>query len=117
MADAAKTLKRFSCRHCLLSIFSALYPHTVKVVVAQWKLILLTWYFILWSRIFVFVIHQYDLMAGVNFSLIGKDPKVSHLLAVIDMSIADVIKDIQVWVGGLTNNLVDYSVRKICLFN
>ena len=39
------------------------------------------------SRIFVFVIQQYNLVVCVDFSLICSDPNVSHLLAGIAMSI------------------------------
>ena len=49
-------------------------------------------YFILCRTISVFVIIQYNLMVGAYFSLIGYDPKVSHLLARITISIADVMK-------------------------
>jgi len=40
----------------------------------------------------VFVILQYNLMVGAYFSVIGYDLKVSHLLAGIAISIADVMK-------------------------
>jgi len=39
--------------------------------------------------IFVFVIQKYEMMVCADFSLIGSDRKVSHLLAGITMSIAD----------------------------
>ena len=42
--------------------------------------------------IFAFVIQQYDLMVCVDFSLIGYDPKVSLLLAVIADSLSDDMK-------------------------
>ena len=70
-----------------MSVFS-----TVKVVEVQLKLILQISYFMLWSMISAFVIIQYNLMLGVYFSLIGYDQKVSHLLARIAISIADVMK-------------------------
>jgi len=41
------------------------------------------------STIFVFVILQYDLMVCADFSIIGSDNKVPHLLAGIAMSIAN----------------------------
>jgi len=51
-------------------------------------------------------------MVCVHFSLIGCDPKVSHLVAEIAMSIADVMKGLWMWGGGLKDNLVDYSAKK-----
>ena len=39
--------------------------------------------------IFVFVIQQYNLMACMNFFLIGYDSKVSHPLARVALSISD----------------------------
>ena len=62
------------------------------MVEVGFKLIFRRSYFILCSTISVFVIIQYDLMVGAYFSLIGYDRKVSHLLARIAISIADVIK-------------------------
>jgi len=44
------------------------------------------------STISVFDIIQYNLMVGAFFSLIGYDPEVSHLLARIAISIADIMK-------------------------
>jgi len=50
-------------------------------------------------------------MVGAYLSLIGYDPKVSHLLASIAISIADVMKGLWMWGGGgLQNNFVDFSV-------
>jgi len=66
--------------------------YTVIVVEVGLKLIFQGSYFILCSTISVFVITQYNLMVGAYFSLIGYDPKVSHLLASIAISIADVMK-------------------------
>jgi len=61
----------------------------------------------------VFAIIQYNLIVGLYFSLIGYDPKVSHLLARIAISIAHVMKGLWMWGGGgLTINLVDFSVKK-----
>jgi len=65
--------------------------NTVKVVEVRFKLILQRSHFKLWSMISVFVIIQYNLMVGAYFSLIGYDLKVSHLLARIAISIADVM--------------------------
>jgi len=62
-------------------------PQTVKAVVINLKHVLLRQYFILSCTIFVFVIQQHNLMVCEAFSLIGYDPKVSHLLAGIAMSI------------------------------
>jgi len=56
------------------------------------------------SKIFVFVIQQYNLMVCVDFFLIGFDPKDSHLLAGIAMSIADEGK-------GLGNHIVQMEIR------
>ena len=47
--------------------------------------------------LFAFVIQQYNLMVCVDFSLIGYDPKVSLLLAVIANSFADDMKGLSVW--------------------
>jgi len=56
---------------------------------------------------------QYNLMVGTYFSLIGYDPKVSHLLARIAITIADVMKGLWMWGGdGLKINFVDFSVKK-----
>ena len=75
------------------------------------KLILPRSYFILWSMISVFVILQYNLMVGAYFSLFGYDPKVSHLLARIAISIADVMKGLGMWgSSGLQIYFVDFSV-------
>jgi len=49
--------------------------------------VLLRQCFILSSMIFFFI-QQYNLMVCVDFSVIGSDPKASHLLAGIAMSIA-----------------------------
>jgi len=53
-------------------------------------------------------------MVCVDFSSIGSesDPKVSHHLAGIAMSIADEGKGHSQWMGCLKNDSVDYSVRK-----
>ena len=59
---------------------------TVKLVAVKLK------QDIILSVIFVFVIQHYNLMVGVDFSLIGHDPKVSLLLAGITMSLADDLK-------------------------
>ena len=52
-------------------------------------------------------------MVCMDFSLIGYDPKVPHLLAGIDMSIADDRKSLWQWEGDLKNDFVDYNVRKL----
>ena len=62
------------------------------MVEVRLKLILRRSYFILWGMKSVFDIIQCNLMVGEYFSLIGYDPKVSHLLARIAISIADVLK-------------------------
>ena len=47
-------------------------------------------------------------MVCVYFSLNCYDPKVSHLLAGIAISVADVMKGLRVWGGGLKNdNILD----------
>jgi len=70
------------------------------------------------STIFVFVIQQYNLMVCVDFSLIGYNPTVSHLLAGIPICIADDVKGLWQWGGdGLKNNFVDFSVEKKVLLN
>ena len=61
-------------------------------MVVRLKHILRRSHFKLWSKISVFVIIQYLLMVGIYFPLIGYDLKVSHLLARIAISIADVMK-------------------------
>ena len=50
-------------------------------------------------------------MVCVGFSLMAYDPKVSHLLAGIAMSIADEEKDLWLCGDGLKNDCIDYSVR------
>ena len=85
----------------------------ISISVVWLKHILKRTYFILWGMMLVFVILQNTLMVGAYFSLIGYDRKVSHLLAGIAISIADVMKGL--WMlgdCGLKNNFVDYSVRK-----
>jgi len=62
------------------------------VVEVRWNNILRKSYFILWSRISVFVIIQHNLMAGAYFSLIGYATIESHLLARIALTIADLMK-------------------------
>ena len=63
--------------------------------------------------IFAFFIQQYNLMVCVDFSLIGYDPKVSLLLAVIANSLADDMKGLWMWGGGgLKINFVDFTVQK-----
>jgi len=62
--------------------------------------------------IFAFVIQQYNLMVYLDFSLIGSDPKVSHLLAVIAMSIAEEGKGFWQWGGSFETDSVDYSVKR-----
>jgi len=87
--------------------------HTAKVVEEGFKLIFRRSYFILCSTNSVFAIRQYNLRVGAYFSLIGYDPKVSHLLARIAISIADVMKGFWMWGGsGLKINFVDFSVKK-----
>ena len=77
------------------------------------KLILRRSYFILLSTKSVFDIIQYNLMVGEYFSLIGYNLKVSHLLARIAISIADVMKGHGMWGGsGLKIYFVDFSVKK-----
>jgi len=52
-------------------------------------------------------------MVGEYFSLIGYNPKVSHLLARIAISIADVMKGHGMWGGsGKKIYFVDFSVKK-----
>ena len=58
---------------------------------------------------------QYNLMVRVFFSVIRYDPKVSHLFARFAMPIANVMKGLSVWGGGLKNNLVDYREKKFFL--
>ena len=48
----------------------------------------------------------------MDFSLIGYDPEVSHLLAGIAMYIAEEGKCLWVWGGGLKINFVDFTVKK-----
>jgi len=69
------------CMHCL-SGGSRIETYYSKIV----------FYCVLCSTISVFVIIQYNLMVGAYFSLIGYDPKFSHLLARIAIPIADVMK-------------------------
>jgi len=64
------------------------------------------------NKIFAIVIQQYNLMVCVALSLIGCDPKVSHLLAESPNAIAVHLKGLWQWGGGLKNDLVDYSARK-----
>ena len=59
------------------------------MVVVKLELVLQRQYFILSRTVFAFFIQQYNLMVCLEFSLIGSFPKVSHLLAGIDLSIAD----------------------------
>jgi len=56
-------------------------------------------------------------MVGAYFSLIGYDLKVSHQLARIAISIADVMKGLSMWGGsgggsGLKISFVDFNVKK-----
>jgi len=52
-------------------------------------------------------------MIDEYFSFIGYDPKVSHLLARIAISIVDVMKGLGMWGGsGLKIYFVDFSVKK-----
>ena len=82
------------------------------MVVVQLKHMLPREYFKLLSTIFLFVIQQYNLMVCVDFSLIGYNPTVSHLLAGIPMCIAHDVKGLwqQGGDGGLKSNFVDFSV-------
>ena len=59
------------------------------MVVVNLDLVLQRQYFILSCTFFAFVIQQYYIVVCLDFSLIGSDPKVSHLLAGIAMSILD----------------------------
>jgi len=51
-------------------------------------------------------------MVCVDFSHNVSDPKVSHLLAGIAVSIGDEGKSLWQWGGGLKTAFVDYSVRE-----
>jgi len=53
-------------------------------------------------------------MVCVDFSLIGSDPKVSHLLAEIAMFIADG-KGLWQWGGGLKTESTGYREEKYSL--
>jgi len=91
------------------------WTHTVKVVVVKFKHVLLRYYLMPSSTIFVFVIQQYNLIVCVDFSLICYEPKVNHLLTGIAMSLADNGKSFWHCGDDLKNCFVDYSVRKIIL--
>jgi len=56
-------------------------------------------------------------MDCVEFSLIGYDPKVAHLLSGIALSIAYEGKGLWLRGNGMKNDSEDYSVRNKILYN